>query len=226
MKKNTARPLILLALAVTAATADAAVSSPSPVTFTINQTYGAMTTSQIVFDSIYLTASLPAFDTTLGTLESFTVTWSLSGLYSGTLSTGGGVGSSYSAPFSIASFTVPNPISSSNPGGGNGNGGGPGTVLSIPFTAPSNPVSFERTLNAADAGTLYDQGILNAVTGTAPVTHSWSTPLTITGNWSNLTVTGNASASISYTYSPIPEASTFALGLAALGTACLRRRRL
>lgn len=222
MKKLNTYSGILFTIALAAASAHAAVYSPSPFPISISQSYGAVTGPQEVFNSSFLTAQLPAFDSTLGTLESFSVTWTLEGIYSGTLSTGGGVGSSYSGPFLIATIAVPN---ATNPGGGNGNGGAPGTMLSIPFASSSAQTSYTATFAVADAGTVYPQGILNAVTGPGPVTHNWNTPLTITGNWSDLTVTGNASAAISYTYS-IPEASTFALGLAALGSACLRRRRL
>jgi hypothetical protein len=42
----------------------------------------------------------------------------------------------------------------------------------------------------------------------------------------SLTASGNATASITYTYSAIPEASTFALGVLGLGSICLRRRRI
>lgn len=223
-------PRILLTIAASAVTANAAVFSPNPVSFTINQAYGAVTASNIdplvVFNSSFLTASLPAFDTTLGTLESFTVTWSLSGIYAGTLSTGGGVSSAYSGPFLINAIAAPLvPTTPSTPGGGGGGGNGPGVVLTLPFTTAGNPLSFAQTFNVTDAGTLYDQEILDAVTGSGPVSHNWNTPLTISGNWSDLTVTGNASAAISYTYT-IPEASTFAVALSALGFSCFRRRRL
>lgn len=220
---------ILLPIALTIATSHAAVLTPPAVNFTFNQTYGSVLTPQVVFDSSYLTASVPAFETTLGTLESFAITWTLSGNFSGTLATAGAASSSYSGPFLVAGSPA-SAVASATGGGGNGFGGGPGTVINLALT--SGPTSSTQTFAVSGAGTTYDQSILTAILGTNPVALQWNTPLTISGGtsgagtWSNLTVAGTASAAISYTYSPVPEPSAALLGVSALGVACLRRRRL
>lgn len=202
------------------ATSQAATVSHD-VQFIIAGTYGSVTGSQQVFSDTFLTASVPAFDSTLGTLESFSITWFLSGSFSGTLSTGGGASSGYNGPYLIDGTESPGIVSATG-GGGNGGGGGPGTVVNLPLTAPSNPTSFTQTFSVAAVGT-YPQAVLDAVTGTDPVALRWNTPLIINGDFSALTVTGNASATISYNY--VPEASSFAFSFIALGSACIRRKR-
>jgi hypothetical protein len=215
-------PLSLLFLATTLTATHAAVLSPPAVDFALDRSYGSVTGVE-VFDASFLTASVPAFSSSLGTLESFTVTWTLAGSYSGILAATGGFNAAYSGPFLIAGHSLLPGEGSFNPGGGSG-GGGPAGSYSSPLS--NGPASFTQTFAVAEAGIAYDPSILTAVLGAGPVTLQWDTPLTIGGSWSELTVTGTASAAISYTYVAVPEASTLVLGISVLGAACLRRRRL
>lgn len=231
MQYSSIKYSVLILSALATAVSQAAVLTPPAVNFTFGTNYGAVTANKIVFDNTFLTASVPAFNATLGTLQSFSVTWTLSGNYNGTLSTGGGVSSAYNGPFRIASIASSG-VANATGGGGNGSGGGPGTALNLPLTSALNPLSFTQTFAVSDVGAAYDPAVLTAVTGAGPVTLQWDTPLTITGGppnsaeWTNLTVSGTASAQISYTYNAIPEPSAAALGFAAMGAAFRRRRRM
>lgn len=209
---------ILIPIALTIATTHAAtVSYTSTTPLSFNETYGTVTSPVVVFDSTFLSATVPAFDAALGTLTGVSITWTLAGSYSGVISgpNGGGYSSGYSGPFLI------NGISGvSGFGGGNGGGGDPGAFGATPFNSLSD--------SATQSFTVANAAILASVTGTEPVTLQWSTPLTITPQPSldSLEVSGTATVSITYTYSAIPEASTLALGVLGLGSICFRRRRI
>lgn len=191
--------------------------------FSIDKSYGEIVTSQEVFDTNYLTAPVAQFDSTIGILESFTITWTLSGTYLGNLSTGGGVSSEYNGSFLVGGLASPS-VTAASGGGGFGNGGGPGTLIELPFTGLGNPISYTQTFLVSDVGTSYEQGVLDAVIGKGTVPLRWSTPLIIRGNWSNLAVNGSGSATIVYTYA-VPEASSLAAILFAAIPLSLRRRR-
>jgi hypothetical protein len=79
---------ILIPIALTSATAQAATVAynnfATPLSF--NQTYGTVTTPTAIFDSTFLSVTLPAFDATLGTLTGVSITWDLTGSYSGVIS--------------------------------------------------------------------------------------------------------------------------------------------
>src|SRR6187401_3049699 len=65
--------------------------------FPILQNYTSTVGSTVVFDSSFLSAGLPSFNPDLGTLDSFSITWTLAGNFSGALSApGGGYSSAYS----------------------------------------------------------------------------------------------------------------------------------
>ena len=212
---------ILIPIALTIATSRAATVSYSGDQLNINKTFSSVVSSQVVFDSTYLSASIPSFNAALGTLESFSVNWKLTGDYSGTLSTGGAVNSSYGGVFRINDIAI---TASNN--GGNGSGNGANIFFSLPLASSEAQRTYTFTFLASEAGSSYNAAVLTALTGTDPVSFRWDTPLTIGGSWATLNVVGTATSSITYTYSAIPEASTLALGVLGLGSACLRRRRI
>ncbi|MBK1883987.1 hypothetical protein JIN85_16325 [Luteolibacter pohnpeiensis] len=181
--------------------------------FNVNESYASITSPQEVFSAGYLTAQLPAFDASLGTLESFTITWSLSGTLDAS-SGGGSVG--YVGDFLIASTT----LTGASGGGGGGGGGAP-----VSFSFPGGSTSFSYTYNVADVGTTFDQTILDALTGGGDVDVTWDTPFTISSTFTDANISINASVDLTYTYSPIPEPSSALLGAAAIGSAFVRRRR-
>ena len=193
--------------------------------YTISESYGAVAGPTQVVDGDYFKATAPAFDTGLGTLQSFTLTWTLAGSFTGPLAAPGGAGGvGYSGAFLIDGIGFA--TSGNGPGsggGGNGSGGPGGMVLNLAFTAPGNPLSFTRTFLVSEAGVDYDQAILDAVLGGSAVPLEWDTPLTITGTYDSLTVTGSGSVALAYNY--VPEPSVAVLGVVAIGSAFLRRRR-
>lgn len=207
---------ILIPIALTVATATAAtISYTSTTPLSFNESYGSVSGNTIVFDSTFLSASVPSFDAALGTLEGVSVTWTMSGTLSGTIPNGGSFSTSYGGPYLINGISG---VTAFN--GSTGNGGAPGTSFSSPLT--SGAVSQTQSFSLADTA------ILTSVMGTGLVALRWETPLTVTANptLDGLNVTGNPTATITYTYSAIPEASSFALGVLGLGSICLRRRRI
>ena len=153
-------------------------------------------------------------DRALGTLESFTLSWSLTGTFSG--SSGGG-SISYVGDFLIQSIALPQ-----NGGGGSGGGGAP---VSFDFPGTGAISTFTQTYNVADAGTTYDQAILDAITGSGDVTLVWDTPLTISGTFTDAAISATSDVAFSYTYSPVPEPSAVLMGVTAFIIAGFRRRR-
>lgn len=197
-------------------------------TFDISETYTGVAGSTEVFGNAFLTASLSTFSPALGTLDFFTITWSLEGNFTGTLSAPGGAGTAgYNGEFFTASLNLPAPAPAAGNwagGGGNGSGGPGGMVLSIPLTAPGNPLSFSQTFSTADAGITYDQQILDAILSSEPLILQWSTPLTISGFFETLSVAASAFVEVAYEYSPVPESST-ALLTGSIAMAAFSRRR-
>lgn len=163
--------------------------------------------------------SAQPFNSLLGTLESFTVTFALT--YDGSQTNGGGIGS-----FSISSSGnfLFNGISLGGSGQGSGNGGPAFANLTASF-----PINFSRTMFVADAGVLYDPALLSAVTGNSgfEVRHPHTPTISPDGQVSafRLSLREGSSVTLTYNYAPIPEPGTAALALLALGFATLRRRR-
>ena len=191
--------------------------------FNVNESYATTTANQEIFSAGFLSTTVAPFDSTLGTLESFTITWTLSGRFDGFAPPiGGGINVTFDGGFLVQSTPIPYPID--NPTGTNGNGNAGG--LPVGFNFPASASSFSQTYNVADAGTLYDQVILDALTGGTDVTITWDTPLTMnTAGFTDVTITATATSEFTYTYSPIPEPSSILMGTAAFGLACIRRRR-
>lgn len=198
-------------------------------TFEIDESFTGVSGTTEVFDNTFLAGTLSTFDTSLGTLDSFTITWTISGSLSGTLSAPGGAATvAYSGEFFIASLNLPtSPPSASNwfGGGGYGSGGPGGMVLSIPLTAPGNPLSFTQTFLVSEAGISYDQAILDSLLGGEPVKLEWSTSLTFNGAFDTAVVTGDASAEITYDFTAVPEPSGALLVSMVLSTGLLIRSR-
>lgn len=215
--------IALLGGSVSAATVSSTQSFP------ILQNYTSTVGSTVVFDSSFLSASLASFNPALGTLDSFTITWTLAGNFSGTISApGGSFSSAYNGFLTAAGHTLPaNSPGSTNwtGGGGTGGGGQGGTPVNSPFTGTANPLSFTQTFAVSDAGVTYDQEVLTAMLGAGPVMLQWVTPLTITGNLDTLAVSGAGSVELSFDYTVVPEVSSSLLGLGGMLPLLVRRRR-
>jgi hypothetical protein len=159
------------------------------------------------------------FNSLLGTLESFTVDFALT--YDGSHTNGpggGGFSMGTSGDLTLAGITF------SGTGGGNGTGGAPFDIVTVSY-----PNTFSQTFLVANAGVTYDPAILAAVTGGAPfeVRHEHNPTMSPTANASSflMSIREGSTLSLTYTYDPIPEPGTAALGLLAAAFAAARRRR-
>lgn len=227
LKHSMIKKSLLFIVLLTGSASAATVSSTQ--SFPILENYTSTVGSTVVFDSGFLSAGLPSFNPALGTLDSFSITWTLTGSFSGAISApGGGYSSGYSGFLMAAGHTLPptSPGAESWTGGGGTGGGGPaGTPVDSPFTGAANPLSFTQTFLVADAGITYDQEVLTAMLGTGPVMLEWVTPLTINGDFNTLAVSGSGDVELIFDYTPVPEVSSSLLGLGVLMPMMARRRR-
>ena len=145
------------------------------------------------------------FDPDLGTLTSFTITWSTSltasGIVSPSASGSGGLTLQIGGDFYLNSDQY------SGTGGGNGNGGVPGSVIN-PVVATAGE---SKVFQVAGAGTAYNPAILTAVTGSSNFSLSYlggspGSPgnLAQIGHsaLSNLSATYEGTVTLAYTYTP------------------------
>ncbi len=160
------------------------------------------------------TFTFEPFDLSLGTLESFTIAWDLT--VTGTVSTSNGV--------SVSSGNGSDFILGGVQYGGTGSGASGVTTATF---------SLQRghTFLASDAGIIYDPALYDRVTGASNYNLVWEgrPRFTIDNGIDGEIYSASAigSVSVTYTYSAIPEPSTYALilGCATLGFVAWRRRR-
>lgn len=153
------------------------------------------------------TATFSPFDSSRGTLESFTVAWDLDFSASGTISGGSSVfNGSTSGGLSLAGSTY------DGTGGGGGDGGSVGEAVAVDFTNTTS-----TTFLPANAGVSYDPDILSTVTGSTDFAVAFTTQYSI--NYQNISdVLGAASGTVTLTYTyaaAVPEPAP--LGLVSLG---------
>ena len=160
------------------------------------------------------TFTIEPFDPSLGTLESFTIAWDLT--VTGTVSTSNGVrlSSGNGSNFILGGVQY------------SGMGSGASGEKTATFSLQRS-----HTFLASEAGIIYDPGLYNQVTGASNCNVVWEggPRFTIDNGIDGESYSASAigSVSVTYTYSAIPEASTYAIifGSAALGLAAWRRRR-
>ena len=148
---------------------------------------------------------LEPFNNQLGTLNSFTISWSSTLLTSGVVA-GSGAGSfgvSISGSFGV------NGVSYS--GGGNG-GGTSGSAAAI-LGPISVPVVQSNVFKVSEAGSDYDPAILSAVTGNSNIPVSWiSTSSALAevnfSNLGSLTSSLTGTVTLTYDYTPRPTYRT------------------
>ena len=165
--------------------------------------------------------SVNPFNSSLGTLDSFTTVWNLN-------ITGSGVGADSSASLTVQYGGTVYVNSSSYNGTGNGDStGGAG-----PFTTLSKSSTMTNTYTVANAGITYDPAILTALTGGSQFSASYSNGTSNTAyatyvNATSATATFTAGLTVTYNYTAaVPEPSFAVVGLAlAAGTVVVRRRR-
>ncbi len=153
--------------------------------------------------------SFKPFDSEIGTLTGFTISWNTSLATTATVSASSANGGIYS---SIGGNMYLNAIQYTGNGGGGGNGAGAGQeIISSPVI-----VNQSNTFNVSQAGTEYNPAILNAVTGNADFTLSYlgGSPGSIATlakvdhtNLSSISSTLTGSVTLTYTYTPVPSVS-------------------
>jgi hypothetical protein len=177
----------------------ATVVQTTPFSFTISGTESGSGTviNHTIVTLGDLTATFTPFDASLGTLESFTLAWDLT--ITGSISPGTGMALSGGGDggLRMAGITY----------GGTGGGGGGASSGSFTLT-PS------KTFLVSDAG-IYDSAILAAATGDSNYVVYMNMGPTlqiqnyVDGQTYEASTTGNVT--MTYTYTAVPEPSTYAL---------------
>lgn len=163
-------------------------------------------------DDFLLTTFQP-FDANLGTLESFTIAWTLKVQWDYVIGDGG----NHSVSGGVTAYI--NDIGYTGTGGGNGHSfPGSGTLEINPNTSVTHHVS---EITGGTGAALYD-----IVTGTDPFTSLYDSSIAadLTGE-ASVAVRVTGSSTLTYVYSSVPEPAAFGL-IAGLGAAaCLLVRR-
>jgi hypothetical protein len=189
-------PYLLLALA---AQPLFAATLPQPTLFTESNAgslYQGTGMSDLVNPG-YFNATLEPFNTSLGTLQSFTIKCQLDGQLSGSV---GGEGESGAVQASMGgTFLID----------GNsfyGTGGGGGSLDDVFFTGQQIDVPFtiapmEYTLLASDAGGMFNPAILSTITGSSPFTLSFTSGVKVQYlNVADLSASFNSTITLVYNY--------------------------
>jgi hypothetical protein len=170
--------------------------------------------SQPLVAGDFFTANFQPFDSSLGTLTSFTVHCEIEGLLTGTIGEEGDEGSanaSMGGTFAIGGSAF------SGTGGGNNGVGSMGEPIEVSFAIPT----FEQTLTVANSGVSYDPAILSKVTGTEPFPVAFSTPVpggtTVTVGYANVSdLAASVAGTITFTYTYETAAGTEALHITSI----------
>jgi hypothetical protein len=162
------------------------------------------------------------FDSSLGTLRSFQIAWTVTITASGTTSASGG-----SLSQSQGGSLFLNTAAYWSMGGGNSTGGGP--------NVPIGPISADATATnlflVSGAGTSYDPALLAAVTGGSSFDLKYASPVkTSYATMASVNSVMNGSVTLTYTYdpaaNPVPEPTSMAIGSVLFtGLIAMRRRR-
>lgn len=172
-----------------------------------------------------LSDSFEPFDSSFGTLNSFTVAWTVTISASGVAgSTGGGFSVQIGGSFYVDSGVY------SGAGTGNGNGNGPNS----PISAVSSTVTSSSTLLPSNAGVTYNPAILASITGSVPFSLTYKnyptdTVYTDYNGLASLSSSVTASVTLTYDYTApttVPEpASLWICASLLTGVVVLRRFR-
>jgi hypothetical protein len=162
------------------------------------------------------------FVSSLGTLRSFQIDWTVTITASGTTSASGG-----SLSQSLGGQLLLNTTTYNGMGGGNNTGGGP--------NVPIGPISADATATnsflVSEVGTSYDPALLAAVTGGSSFDLKFASPVkTSYASMDSVNSVMIGSVTLTYTYdpapNPVPEPTSLAIGSVLFtGLIAMRRRR-
>jgi len=195
-----AMPILLGGVALaTSLTAGTVVQSADFAASNAGSLYNGSGSANLV-NSGFFSANMQPFNSSLGTLLSFTAKWEISGLLSGFAGpTGGNASGSFTNPTGGVLFTIAGGIYDGS-GGGNGNGAGPDQPFIVILPA-GGPIVSDKTFAVADAGVTYDPAILTAVTGTSPFAAAFTGGVTVSyGTVVNLAASVTGKVTLTYTY--------------------------
>ncbi len=199
MKKSTPKLSLMPFLFGGALVAAAVTTPPQTTPFDLVESFSGSGMGTVA-DNGDLSALFQPFDSALGTLQSFLISWNLSGEYTGTAAaTEGG-----SAQMNLGGVFAINGSTFNGTGGGANVAVGPGEMFDEDYAAA--PFSYD--FQVAAAGMQYDPAILATVTGTEPFTATYTSgapqgPVFV--NYSGLealNVTFTGSVTLTYTYEP------------------------
>lgn len=189
-------------------------------TFSDTQTNSG--TGQIVHAGLSgLTESFNPFNSALGTLDSYTITWSTTTTGSGTT---GNAGGAYTLNQGGTFYVGTSPYSGG--GAGNSASGVANTVLEQKTSTVNNT----KTFLPSEAGVTYDPAIYGRVIGSSPFTLSYggNSPTIYTTYNVMATVTSTLSGSVTLTYNytaaPVPEPASMWIGASLLASTVGFRR--
>ena len=162
------------------------------------------------------------FDSSLGTLRSFQIAWTVTITASGTTSASGGTLSQ-----SLGGFLLLDTVSYSGMGGGSNTGGGP----NVPIGPISATATDTKSFLVSEAGFTYNPAMLAAVTGGSSFDLKYVSPVkTSYASMASADSVMNGSVTMTYTYdpaaNPVPEPTSMAIGSVLFtGLIAMRRRR-
>jgi hypothetical protein len=162
------------------------------------------------------------FNSSLGTLRSFQIDWTVTITASGTTSASGG-----NLSQSLGGSLLLNTTNYGGMGGGNNTGGGP----NVPIGPISANATDTKSWLVSEAGTSYDAALLATVTGGSTFDLKFVSPdKTSYATMASVNSVMNGSVTLTYTYdpapNPVPEPTSMAIGSVLFtGLIAMRRRR-
>jgi hypothetical protein len=162
------------------------------------------------------------FVSSLGTLTSFQIDWTVTIVASGTTSATGG-----NLSQSLGGALFLNTTSYSGMGNGNNTGGG----ANLPIGPISATATDTNSFLVSEAGTSYNPALLAAVTGGSSFDLKYVSPVkTSYATMASVNSVMNGSVTLTYTYdpapNPVPEPTSLAIGSVLFtGLIAMRRRR-
>lgn len=170
----------------------------------------------------FFSSTAPSFDSSLGTLNSVSIVWSIGAEASGQVSSDAGV---TSGGFSISSGASGNFFVDGDSYDGNGSGtgasNGPGGDVADSFNYGSNYV-----LDSGNEGSLFLNDFLDTTAGDTIVFSHGSSIGYQFDRLTEFAMTTEGELTVTYDYTPVPESSAFAAiaSIFACGLVVLRRR--